>query len=675
MESPPHSQITSPRVIEVDPETKLLGDVVELANGPAKRTLGFLPDEGFAERARKGNLLAAIEGESLLGYVLFDLPGRDVKIVHLCVSPQARCRGVARALVEDLSRRHADRIRLVLSCRHDYDATAVWEALGFRPQGSRPGRSLEGHFLTIWVKDFGHPTLFDDVADDRQRVALDHNVFLDLHLDPLQRVGAPESRYLLDDWIAEYVELCITDEILHEIHRLTDGVQRQAEQRWASGYRNLSTPSTVWADLQKIVAAQAPRAGERDHRHVARAAAGGADYFVSRDDDLLAAASAIAEQLSIQVVRPAALIARLDEMRSDSPYRPAALQGTALRQFTPPGHLHDDVIATLLNHGAGERLAELRMRLRPALADTEGHEVRIVQTPQGRTVGGFVRRPCEDRIEVPLLRVISGWDGAHAMARQLVFAQRQSAADRGASRVVITDPCLSRECLAALSAESFEQEGDGWSCHVQRGVVDAREMFPHDRVEPVEAAALEAQRWPLKVSGTGISTYAVAIKVAFAEALLDPALAAQTLLPRQVGLGLNREHVYYRSPANSRGIARGSRIVWYVTGDSPVHSRGAIRAISQVADVVVGRPRSLFARFERFGVYNVEQVCGEADRNGKVMAIRFSDTEVLERPLGLDELSQLWSGQGERFLAPQSPTRISEHMFCLLYRRSSRYGA
>jgi ribosomal protein S18 acetylase RimI-like enzyme len=209
-------------VVEAEETGQLVRAVIQLANGPAKQTLGFLPDQGFIDRARKGTLLAYIADGSLLGYVLYDLKAHEVKIIHLCVDSSARRQGVARRLVDALKSRHSDRRAIVLACRHDYEATAVWEALEFRPQASRRGRSQAGHLLTIWVFDFGQPSLFDEYQGARQFAALDHNVFLDLHIDAESRPEGAESRYLLSDWLGEYIELCVTDEVFLEINRFHD---------------------------------------------------------------------------------------------------------------------------------------------------------------------------------------------------------------------------------------------------------------------------------------------------------------------------------------------------------------------------------------------------------------------------------------------------------------------
>jgi hypothetical protein len=49
----------------------------------------------------------------------------------------------------------------------------------------------------------------------------------------------------------------------------------------------------------------------------------------------------------------------------------------------------------------------------------------------------------------------------------------------------------------------------------------------------------------------------------------------------------------------------------------------------------VGRPRTLHQRFARLGVWTEQQVCDAANANNTVMALRFTDTEVFERPLAL----------------------------------------
>jgi GNAT superfamily N-acetyltransferase/predicted nucleic acid-binding protein len=659
-------------ILEVEPEGELLRQVIDLGNGPAKQKLGFLPDQGFSDRARKGTLLAARQAERLLGYVLYDLPRRSITIRHLCVSPDAQGQGIARHLIEFVASRHNHRQRIDLWCRDDYELAGMWKALGFRPQSSRPGRSSAGHMLTAWVfdlEDSTYPTLFDEYRTERATAALDHNVFLDLHIDISRRPQGKESRYLLEDWIAEDVELCLTDEIFHEIHNHSDASERSLEQQWANQYRKISKQSDDWEALIDKAAELAPKAGDADHRHVARAAVAGADYLISRDRDLLDAAEAIEDGLNLTVLSPAALIVRLDQIRADDPYQPVALAGTDLEQLSPTEDMHEEVLSALLNNAVGEKRSSLASRLRPIFADRQNFDVRVVRTTDDQIIGGFARRIADGRLEIPFMRV-APQAGSNVVARQLLFAQRKQAADLGLTEARITDPHPSKDVQGVLNREHFEEANDGWASSVKTGLIKV-ETLDLEHPSPMTPAEYEDKYWPAKIVGAKVSNYLAPIRVPFAEAL---GLTEQTLLPRELDLGLNREHVYYRSVQNDRGIAPGARILWYVSGGTRAQPRGVVRAVSQVADVVIGRPRTLHARFERFGIYSLEQVLALEDGKGEVMALRFVNTEIFERPLDLDELEGLWGGEGQRFLAPRSPTAIDERMFCLLYQRSSRYA-
>jgi predicted nucleic acid-binding protein len=525
--------------------------------------------------------------------------------------------------------------------------------------------------LTAWVLDLedpSYPTLFDEHQAERATAALDHNVFLDLHIDISRRPQAEESRYLLEDWIAEDVEFCLTDEIFHEILNHPDARERTLEQRWANQYRKISKQSDDWEALIAKVAKLAPKAGDADHRHVARAAVADANYLISRDRDLLDAAEAIEDAMSLVILAPAALIVRLDQIRADDPYQPVALAGTELDQLSPTEDMHEEVLTALLNNAVGERRSEFGARLRPILADRQNFEVQVVKTATGRIVAGFARRIVDRHLEIPIMRVASQ-PGSNVVARQLLFAQRKQAADLRLEEARLTDPHPSKGVQKVLKSEHFEETDAGWTSHVRTGLVDADKLdLRHP--SPMSPVEYEDRYWPVKIMGARIPSYLVPIKVAFAEAL---GLTERTLLPRGLDLGLNREHVYYRRTQNDRGIAPGARILWYVSGGTPAQPRGVVRAVSQVADVVIDRPRTLHARFERFGVYSLEQVLALADGKGKVMALRYVNTEILGRPLDLDELNGLWAENDLRFLAPRSPTLVGEHMFRLLYQRSSSY--
>lgn len=653
---------------EIELCSEQLGQVLALHRAN-KQWLGFLPDAGFEDRAAAGGLLAVVEDSQVLGYVLFDLPTNRVKIVHLCVDPKFRGRSVARRLVDEVSTLHQNRFGIELACRRDFPASGLWPRLGFRPVSERPGRAAAGSVLTVWFLDHGHPDLFSIAPQDREFAAIDQMVLEDLVSDDPHGL---ESRYLLDDWVAELAELCVTDQVFKETNDCPDELHRLSLRQRAAQCRHIARGTRAAPDLLSHVGALAPSAGSADHRHVALAVSGGADYFLTRDTPLLRHAKALETHLDISVLRPEALIDRLDRVRRQDRYEPAALQGTAISQLRLPAAEQDDFAASLLNNAAGERLAALRAVLRPALADPGSHEVLAFRERSGQLLGGMVTRFDEGRLLVEAIRVRGADKVSEALARQLAFTLRVAAADRRLQTVVVIDPCPSRPVLRALPEEGFERSEGGWSCLVQRGVVSISD-FEVECAGSEEAAEAERRRWPLKLLEADIPTYMIAIEPAWAELLFEARLAGETLFPRELGLGLSREHVYYRS-ATGLSLRCPSRVLWYVKGGKLGHPEGYIRAASQMIEVVCGTPKSLYRRFARLGAWSYDQVRQAAGSRSEAMALRLVDTELLANPLSLADLRAIYREAGRGFHAPQAPITVDESVFGLLYARSSAYA-
>jgi predicted nucleic acid-binding protein len=665
---------TDIEITEVAPVSEEFRDVVRLGKAN-RRYLGFLPDAGFADRALKGTLLVARAGDRTLGYILYDLPSDRVKIIHLCIDKAQRAGGLARGLVDAVSNRHSDRRGLELACRRDFPADKMWEKLGFRPVAERPGRSRAGLPLTIWHRAHEHRDLFTIVEEPRELVAIDNNIFMDLTSSrPQGRI----TRHLDTDWVTEMIELCATDELLHEINKCPEAKERAAMLAQASAYRVITGAQSRWRELEPTIAELAPEAGDADHRHVARAVAAGATYFVTRDGKLLVGGPGLEQRLGIVVIRPEDLITRLDQLRSSGRYEPEALQGTSIVMQGPADLEQNQFAQSFLNYGAGERAKTIKDTLRSALAAPGIHEVRIFTAEDGGYLGAVVLARHDDRIEVLLMRVSGAGRLERAVARQLAFLPRQMAADQGIEQVVIADPHPSTVVVRALEDESYVLDATGvLTCIVKRGLVDIAQVTDaNDQRHPrAVAASFERHWWPLKIAGAELPTFMVSIHPAWAEQLFDTDLASATLFGRRDDLGLNREHVYYRGPGWSGGIREPARILWYVKGGVRGHREGELRAISQLSEVVLGRPKTLYQRFTRLGTWSEKQVCEAANTKNEVMALRLVETELFESPISLTELREVYSAAGLQFRAPQSPTQVPERMFCLLYRRASRYGS
>ena len=639
-----------------------------------RQVLGFMPTAGFSDRAERGTLLAAVANDQVVGYVLFDLPGDIVKIIHLCVDPSERGSGVARCLTDEVSRRYKDYQGVQLSCRRDHEASRLWRRLGFIYKGERPGRGSEGKPLTIWFRDHGHGDLFtysreqSDAA--RPAAALDYNIVIDLLTD---RPQGEDSRNLFDDWIDEQIVLCITDESFQETERSEDAIQRTQMLQGMARFTRLPPSSTGFEHLVESVASMAPRVGRSDHRHLAYAIAGKASYFVTRDSKIIEYADVIRDRFDIRILRPEPMITELDRSRSESRYAPEALNETS---FTVDSTVDEEpsFVQAFLNFGGAERRSELAAVLRAALARPQEYELLVVRDSDGRYRGCALSHRDENALIVDTLRVASPDRLGHAIARQLCYLQRQAAADERVPTVRIADRHPSPSMIDALAAEGYKKESEQWVCSVDVGLREASESCEPDIATPTNVAQYERWHWPAKLTGAGLATFMVPIRPPFAEQLFDTRLAADTLFGCEELLGLSREHVYYRSPLTGRGLASPARLLWYVSGRTQSQSQGHLRALSQLAEVRSGHPKTMFRRFERLGVYSEREVVAAASDNDQVMALRFVNTELFDTPLSLNQARETAEDLGETFHPPRSPFRVSDEFFASVYRQVSSYA-
>ena len=107
-------------VIEVvTEESSHLDDVRRLWRANSK-TLGPYPKGAFAERAQSGQIIAAVENGSVVGYALYYTSGRHgrVRLTHLCVDEAQRGNGLARQLIDELRSRTRSSVLPIARCRN-----------------------------------------------------------------------------------------------------------------------------------------------------------------------------------------------------------------------------------------------------------------------------------------------------------------------------------------------------------------------------------------------------------------------------------------------------------------------------------------------------------------------------------------------------------------------------
>lgn len=224
--------------------------------------------------------------------------------------------------------------------------------------------------------------------------------------------------------------------------------------------------------------------------------------------------------------------------------------------------------------------------------------------------------------------------------------------------------CGSAEEIAALVA------GMRHECVEDEGIDElANRVREVDSAESV--AYYEQWLWPGKVCSGHLPTYIIPIQPCWAADLIDESLASRRLFGRAERLALNVEGVYYRS-ARLR-LKAPARILWYVSSDED-QQVSSIRACSALVAAEIGLPKDLYRTYKRLGVYRWEQVYETAgkDAGKKIMAVRFSGTELLSKVVRYDALKAMLRDEFGVKTNFEGPTRIPESAFLKIYRMARR---
>ena len=666
-------------------------------------TLGFFPDGAFQEYASKGCILVASDPlGQLAGYLLFRKSAERLAIVHLCVREDMVRRGVAKALVDALLDMSRSFQGINVLCRRDFSASSLWPKLGFIAVQEKPGRGAKNTVLTNWWLDRGTPDLFSSQeqvnAEEKLKIVIDANVFYDL--DNPVASDTEESKALQADWLQSSVELQITPETLNEIDRHNTSSHRLRNRKRTARFTVLRPQHDRFSSIERKVRTffRVPlsESDASDVRQLAWAIASDRSIFVTRDENLLDLAPQLYREFAISLVRPSDLIIQLDELHERSKYQPARVAGTLVLQRLRKAPM-DDLVRALQAAERKETKPKFRERFCKYLAAPQTCHCWGLFWEEERPAALFVYdRSNKEELLVPFLRITRGSE-AFTILRNLLLRLVQDAATENRARIVITDPFCLAFVEQELESDGFNREGRHWVKHTIPSAMTAERFIEkhssilelggrggeHEVMQSLSeiirsdartAQKLERVYWPLKIVDAPISNYIIPIQPRWAAELFDNELANQDLFGARTKLSLNREGVYYRSAMPTGGLTAPGRILWYVSDDKRYQGSKCIRACSFLEDVVVGRPKELFRRFDRLGVYEwkhlMELTKDKIDKN--LMTIRYSDTQLMGNPIIWDTFQAVLQESGVRTQL-QSPQQISPQVFAKLYRMGMGY--
>ncbi len=666
---------------------------VELGDRNSK-TLGFLPYVAFEKYAELNQLLGAFDEKSdeLLGYLLYRISYNRVTIVHLCINEKHRGKKTAKKLFEYLKKNTKQYEGIRLSCKKEYGIDGMWKNFNFVPMKEKAGRSKKGSTLTVWWFPHHKNDLYSQISDyelnNKIVAVIDMNVFLDI-----KNEREKESLALKSDWLLSEAVLYYTREIYNEINENEHEENRESSRAFLNQFKELPFKNEGEFDnLLKEIGAkyrQKNKNDKSDLRHIVYSITGGAQFFITRDENLLKNKDFFSNY-NITIYRPSEFITHLDENIQISKYKPQNLIGTNISTERVTNENINLFVDKFLDYH--EKKNRLQKIIRECLSYPQNNEIITVSKQDSLLAFVIFDRTENNIIKVPIFR-FSNNNLKPTLAKHLLFKVILTATEEKRAIIEINEEYLDNELTKIIEETRFVKINNSWQKINIRGIVKEKEIFSkineltqkqndtekiiskiysennlnNRQLEFEKIYNTERYLSPLKIEDFEIPTFIVPIKPKWAEILFDDKSNEKLpLFEPDYKLLLNRENVYYRS-AKPKIIKAPARILWYLTTDKQTKEQ-KIKATSYVDEVFIDTPKKLYKQFQKLGVYKWADIERTAGQKKEIMAFVFSDTELLKAPIHLKHLKEIFLEQESVNFNPTSVIKIKKETYIALYK-------
>ena len=640
------------------------------------QTLGFLPRKALREYLEKGGVLGAKTGDGkLIAYLLYGIYPDRFRIAHLCVSKDFRRQGIAKLLLENLKNSATTQKFVSLNCRCDFPAHNMWPKLEFVHLDEKPGRSSAGHPLARWRLILARDdqlSLFQAKTSEKTfDVIIDAQIFFDLD-KPDSETTRP-SKALQSDWLIDFLDLWITDELFNEIGRSNDPKQREKARTRAGLSRKIEhdLKSTVQFEehLRTILPGSTP-SQESDIRQLAKAAASDVKIFVTRDQTLLKKSEKIAELTGLQVLSPTALIIQIHELSERQSYAPDRISGLQFRwQRLTSGDLASLPFDSFLNHQ--ETKGAFREKLESLLTKPQHYECELLWSIDTVVAIRVLTSNSSSILTVPLARVACSADRS-LFGHFLIADVISKAVEKKLSMVKFKATALTPSLLPDLWEMGFTKCSDSFVRFCFTRCLDRQkisstiaELCPEATSNYLNISDLELERScsPLNLEEVNQKYFLIPVRPGYAMSLVDRYGSAEDLFGGKTSVLLRWDNVYYRKKTHHNVLQPPARILWYVSGNQK-----QIIAVSHLNEVEIGAAKTLFKKFKKFGILewnDIYKMCA-GDPSNEIMALKFSHTFPFRNPVSLDTIRMVFWDNGTG-LSLQSPLKLSMTIFHKLF--------
>ena len=667
---------------------------VELGDNNSK-TLGFLPYVAFQKYAEQNQLIGAYDenNDDLFGYLLYRISYNRVTIVHLCIDKKHRGKKAAKRLFEYLKKHTKQYEGIRLSCKKEYGIDAMWESFNFVPMKEKAGRSKKGSTLTVWWFPHYKTNLLTQISDyelsNKIVAVIDTNILLDI-----KNEREEESLALKSDWLLSEAILYYTREIYNEINRNEQPETRESSRTFLSQFKELPFKNEdEFSDrLAKINTefSQKNINDKSDLRHIVYSITGGAQFFITRDENLLKNKDFFSKY-NLTIYRPSEFITHLDENIQISKYKPQRLIGTNINSKRITSDNIDFFVAKFLT--SHEKKNHLQEIVRKSLSFPKEYELTTISKNDNLLAFIIFDRTENNKLKIPIFRFLKS-DLKKTLAKHLLFKAIFTATQEQKILIEINEEYLDVELLRIIEETRFVQINNSWQKININGVLKESDIYSKvnkiaynnedtekilstiaiknnktdDKYEFVKKYNSERYLSPLKIEDFEIPTFIVPIKPHWAEILFDDKSKEKlALFEPEYELLLNRENVYYRS-AKPKILKAPARILWYLSENKKQKKKGQIRATSYIDEVFIDTPKKLFKQFKQLGVYDWKQISETAGEKKEIMAFVFSDTELFTNSITINMINELFENHEDKKFMVVAPVEIKKETYIALYK-------
>lgn len=640
--------------------------------------LGFLPREALQNYLEKGTVLGATTDDGqLVGYLLYADRYDYFRITHLCVLEEYQRQGIAKRLVDGLKGIASTQKVIKLNCRRDFPANSLWNKLGFVALDEKPGRSKEGHLLTIW-----HFTLAPEdqlqlfqakTSDETLDIVIDAQIFFDFYEPDIDKTKP--SKALLADFLVDSLNLWITDELFNEIHRHSDPEHREETRYKANNFLRVEADPHLVEGFDRLLRELLPShkpSQESDIRQLAKTAASNVNTFVTRDRNLLKKSEEIANRTGLEVIDPVNLIIQLHELSERQSYSPNRIAGLNLCWYRLESKdLASLSFAPFLEYQ--ETTGRFRQKLEALIAQPNHYECELLQSGNETIAIRVLTSSSNKMLTTPLARVAFSANRS-LFGRFLIADTVSKAVEKSMDMVRFEGSALTSSLIPDLLEMGFIKCKDNFvrfcfsRCFSRQKVLSAiSKLYPESISNYENMSSLELEKCcsPLDLAGTNQRCFLIPIRPVYAMGLIDRQQSANDLFGGNPHVLLRWDNVYYRKVNRHKMIKAPGRILWYVSSPSQ-----QIVAVSHLDEVVIDTLKELFRKFKKFGILEWNDLYKMCDHNPlkELMALRFSHTFLFREPISLEGLKSVFEANGVG-LSLQAPLQLSSKVFHALFQK------